>query len=205
MIEITGCGLVGNIPPSLGECKSLIWLDFSNNKLGGDLPIEKLKGLEELEYVNISQNAGRPWKKLRNEHEQYKKGGRGFKGTGVQLLDWLMCCPKLCVFLAWDNYFYDPIPIELFYSCLLLVCVGLGKNDFDGIQKFESDKSTDPAQHGIEWFLNNNCLTSDSIYENFVDDVNDLMDANEIVIRVGNQHNDEELGLASSQKNVKIV
>ena len=48
--------LTGPVPPSIGECKELESFFFSFNDIEGTFPIEAMKGLDELDYLECKQN-----------------------------------------------------------------------------------------------------------------------------------------------------
>ena len=42
-LHLNNNSLSGTIPPSLGDCKFLVWVDFSSNRLEGRIPPELAK------------------------------------------------------------------------------------------------------------------------------------------------------------------
>ncbi|XVE62982.1 hypothetical protein DITRI_Ditri06bG0163100 [Diplodiscus trichospermus] len=55
-MNFSGMGLVGTIPPHLGNLSFLAWFDISNNSFHGSLPFE-LANLQRLKYLNFENNS----------------------------------------------------------------------------------------------------------------------------------------------------
>ncbi|KAK2373514.1 putative LRR receptor serine/threonine-protein kinase [Trifolium repens] len=99
----------GNIPPNIGNCQQLQYLDFSQNKLGGTIPLEifnlfSLTNLLDLSHNSLSGSLPREVGMLKN-------------------IDWLDVS---------ENHLSGNIP-ETIGECISLEHLNLQGNSFDGI------------------------------------------------------------------------
>ncbi|PON87273.1 Serine/threonine protein kinase [Trema orientale] len=94
-LNLSFMGLVGTIPPHLGNLSFLVNLSFTNNSFHGTLPVE-LSRLRRLKSLNF-----------------------GFNSLTGEIPPWLGSLPKLQSLFLFGNQLSGPIPTQIFNSSSL--------------------------------------------------------------------------------------
>ncbi|EAY75623.1 hypothetical protein OsI_03528 [Oryza sativa Indica Group] len=73
-LTVSNNSFSGPIPPELGDCQSLVWLDLNSNQLNGSIPKELAK---QSGKMNVGLIVGRPYVYLRNDELSSECRGKG--------------------------------------------------------------------------------------------------------------------------------